>query len=264
VRTDVDWENITAEDFHDQPKEYKAVTNINHLRPFNIIEKWDNNFSLSFGQFRHRLRQIAEKSLQDVEGFEVVKGIANLDCVFDSQEEVILAAIDDDDWFNPYLAQTAWQFTERKLNAVVWHNTHFQNGEFISPPLNYRGRVGFFKTNNFMIRKSFLLTHFSREQSKRMLTLHGRMNGGIRSTRRSLRTMKYLPRRESVTVKHAGSLSILERLCELGEPIKRLRRWADRFTNVNPGDIPESLGWCTPYVKEVAHLHKLLLGESET
>jgi len=255
VRTDVDWGKITADNFYDQPQEYRP--SLESAKSYNIVEHWDKNFELSYGQFRKSLRNIAGDCLTKVKGFEIVTGIENIDPILNSDEEVILAPIDDDDWFAPNLNKMArWFYSP--IPVLAWEHTLLHKGQFKTHKPTTRKKDLLLWSNNFMVRKSFLLSEFGLERTKILLAHHVWLDRAIKSKNRYFQAVKRISYKGNISIKHAGSLTNLRDYCKSETPNIKMREWARNFQKISK--IPLPIKWCGDYVRRAVALHKLSPG----
>jgi hypothetical protein len=113
------------------------------------LEAWNETFDMSYGAFRHRLKDIAQLSFSRVEGAECTP-------LSEVPAGDLIVPVDDDDWFAPNVADEIRRVVEPDLVGYYWIR------EVISPsrrrrklrnilrPKRRRGKY-VCKTNNYAV-----------------------------------------------------------------------------------------------------------------
>ena len=95
-------------------------------------EAWNQTFTMPYHVFRHRLREIAERSLRAVEGATVSR-------IADVPDGGIVIPVDDDDWFAPTLAADIRADSDERTTGWLWRREAL---EYRTPLKRLRQRVG--------------------------------------------------------------------------------------------------------------------------
>lgn len=222
-------------DWHDEAQVEANL--IPHFRP--KMAAWNATFDMPYHAFRHRLKQIAQSSLDRVEGTRRVAPAAVPD-------GAIAVPVDDDDWFAPDLAARIAAAWEPEAVGYLWRRAT------IEVPLPLRRRLWYrlwsFKaptcnTNDYAI-KSFagaepiLRSHvragrYFDEHRERIVRIRATL--GVQNRNVSSQTAMGW-RRPSITREE------LVRSCD---------RHRALYASLA---LPPDLAWARPYVTEMAEL----------
>lgn len=209
-----------------------------------LIENWDRRIRLPFFEVRRRMAEITDANLArqgrasiiDLETFR--RGIDG---------RAIYTFIDDDDWFDPDLAQRLAALPIGG-DGVVWRSVRYAGR------LEVRELDGYCHTNNYAVLGSSLV---GRPEAAALAEQHFRVIELVASGELKLDLVDV---QLSITNKHPASTLMMERAAELyGEDGPR--RWVEDFKAAmrEPLDGPElGLDWAAPEIDAVRALVEAL------
>lgn len=175
VRTDVDWERMGAGEFEKQDDPTRPLTFIQVAVSSGAIEKFERAFNFGFFAFRAEMKAIGTESVRAVAEARVMMGFAEFDDWLDDPEDELMFPIDDDDLFHPQLARH-FSGIGPETGVIVWNYAAFGH----APTASYAHAHGYegphLLSNNWGVRKSFLRSHFSREEARLCMADHGEMH----------------------------------------------------------------------------------------
>lgn len=225
-----------------------------------LIELWENSFSISYAEYRKELKKISMQCLKDVEDFEIIENPKELTNLLKNDEEAVITSTSDCDWLSPFLSHVDWLFLYEELDAVTWRQIILTNDGFLAMPIKLKKSNEVFFSNNFLIQKSFLASNFKTSESIDMLEDHKKLNEVILNNENYLKSMRHIPIKEnfpehtSIQVVHLGMPEVLKPIKEKeNNPINKLQSLAKNFQNLNT--TPPNITWSEPYLKQLAKLH---------
>jgi hypothetical protein len=215
------------------------------LRP--VIELWNETFTVSYAQFRHRVSQIAELNWSSVGGASRT-----------AWEEIpagsLVLPVDDDDWFSPHLPERLQREGDQRALGYFWRS------EWIEVPLTLGHRGHLIRrrfvpgtaetwtcsTNNYAFVKG--------TEAEGSLERHTRASRWFDAClAEDPRTIKRLPGALSVanrTLASQTSLGLLSSPIDRQGLIRRYRRYR-RLYRARP---PRRLAWAAPYIAMTSEL----------
>ena len=173
------------------------------------------------------------------------------------EEEVVILPTDDDDWFSPDIASVLRHF-EDGSNLVLWPFSRFDS---VEDPIAYSYNIKavesynkemFIKTNNYAMRRSFLLTL---PQKFRVIHFHTEAyNLLVRDRSDVVKKMVY--ETLSVCNRHVGSLSYLADAFREGTLQQELSYIGNRERYIP--SIPSVMEWSRSYIEAMEDLNEQL------
>ena len=209
-------------------------------------ELWNATLNIPYHLFRHRVKQIAELNLSQVEN--VVR--APWDEIPDGARVV---PVDDDDWFAPNIAEVL----EREWASeagISW------TGSFIGIPSVLEHRLHLIKRALFPFARPYWTCESNnygivkRPEAKPMLIQHERACEWFDGAGRE--SVKRIGERLNVTNRHLGSQTSLRPTMRYGEIdrarlLRRFRKYKWLYRRRPWG---RGLDWCRPYLAMMADL----------
>jgi len=194
-----------------------------HGLPLSYVEKWNNDFSVSYWDYRAKLKEIAKKSLQAT-GIPLLRKRELAD---------IIIPIDDDDWLHPEIGIIVTELFNRHIipesQAVCWHNSRFavNNGEVKMDIVSGAKDI---LSCGYAVRSSLPRKHWFDHSDMK----------DYRSKNWSLVHIhkKHLL---SMYVRHQGAVWLLKKFGPVNLPFHSKMR----------GDFPSPFKWCKPYAVEL-------------
>lgn len=216
VRKTLDWRNLT--EFSHKGFNYGWD---NFLKN---VDRWNENFNLSYFEYRQSLKEIALESLKKT---KIPIFVGDVKLFFKNNKHnknLFVIPIDDDDWLHPNI-----KYYLKYGDIVRWQNWIYNIIYYkeIIKPFDGFGNSNVFGSNEYMVNLSksalpFLLNH------------------GALTNQNSIKVNECL----SVWVRHPGSY------LHLSENEKCLIN-----PKCNYSSIPNQLEWATPYIENVRKIN---------
>jgi len=207
------------------------------------LETWNRTFTLSYQQFRSRLRRIAADNLSHVEGVTTTR---DWDAIPDG---AVVLPVDDDDWFAPDVARALCESHDAAAVAYRWPSTFLEVPTTIGHHVHLARRAvapwtppkQFCTTNNYALVK---------EPAVRALA-ENHMRAG--EALRDAPGVRQLPGRLSVMNRSLASQTTIGHLrpaVTRGHLLRKHRRYARLYGRAQEG-MP---AWSRPYVRMMRDL----------
>lgn len=259
VRSNVDYDAITtSEDFSNQPDTGGPNSLIRKLPKSDLISTWNSIFSITYPNYRKRIRDIAEHCLGNT-GLPIFRADFKKLMEWNPGEEIIVFPTDDDDWFRHDLGSTI-DFFDEKTNILYWPFVKFDTTDDTSlldyniPMLKSYNACCYIKTNNYAIRRSYLC---NLSNAYRLLHYHSdAYDTFTRYAKEIPSDFKTINESLSVCNRHAGSLSYLNVLMREGNFEQKLRYFCYREKHLP--QISGNLKWAEPYMEMMEDLNQRL------
>jgi hypothetical protein len=262
VRTAVDYTKSipTINEFLNQTDKRRPLGDICRLKG-DLYEMWDRFFSLRYPVYRTKVRAIAEKSLKAT-GLPIFRGEYSELMEWQPDKELIIVPSDDDDWVCPGLAKLSEEFGD-DTKAVVWPHVRFTGIDvqevvsFANPFYRQRNLRKEIKTNNYALRRSFLLEmpcafnllHFDGSANRFLIQ---NVETALQDKEVSVPEKAY-----SMYNRHVGSITVLASYYAGNGLESHFSLFCCREKCVPP--IPEDVVWAKPYIEEMEELSQKLI-----
>ncbi|WP_146503663.1 hypothetical protein [Rubinisphaera italica] len=259
MRTDISWDQMTEETFLDQGKLNPSV--IAHpLYPFDKllakIKWWNSLFKMSYFEYRHQLKSIAELNRSRIRGVDfVIRNRHKFPLINSAKEDFLFIPCDDDDWFDSGLIDDIQLIMKQTPDLVCWNDARInsvkreQPDEFVTLRCNGIHRFG---TNSYGISSRALNAC---PQGMRMFLLDRHMKVP-RILNQYLKTprIEHLNKTMSSTYKSPASITNIWDLLSRKQLIQRIPCIQHSTDIVQP-----MLEWAMSYASQVKQLNDDLI-----
>jgi hypothetical protein len=171
VRTNVNWSAMDAEAFASQADPTRPLPFINGAVTHDLPGAFRDAFHVDFFRYRAAIRQIAQSSLERVQGARRSFGFDDFDAWFYDERDELVFPIDDDDLFHPELARAVDRVAGDTC-IVVWDSVQAGFLDHDTTPGCRRYVWPALFSNNWGVRKSFLRKAFDAPTCRRFLADH--------------------------------------------------------------------------------------------
>ena len=159
IRDTADWDNLTLDNYFDQPFDNDLVKN----EMIEMIRKWDVAMTPSYFKFRSVITKIAFKNHDRLDVDIRFSSSNNLEYELKSiPKPYIVLFVDDDDWHNPEVVQMLKDeySKDQNLDAMVWDHfvflTNYKSFNWEKKePYFLNANRGYFHTNNYALTDRF-------------------------------------------------------------------------------------------------------------
>jgi len=230
-RATENWDQLTLDNFFNKPDEwrYEGPEQRSHL--INNISKWEN-YSVNFFQYRHRLKEIAQK-------YWPLPAITMDEALEIKDPNIVLVPIDDDDIVHPNIVSTLSRFYTSDIDSVSW--TAWEYSVLKNPPHLIKQHEHNFETVFFsMLIPSNCYSMRSTVATRGLLKHHDQFSA-IRSISRL-----HMPIELGLRFLHPGGTFLMQHMETFGEDLICLDK----------PRIPADLYWGVDFINEVRDLTK--------
>lgn len=250
VRTNIDWGAMTEDGFLQQERlsTSTSVMSAEQRQGFlTAIRLWNRTFSMSYFEYRQRLKEIAELSWTRIRNLDLVLRRPDLSAILDSLDEYIVLPVDDDDWFHPDIADVLRRRWRPSVDAFHWPDGLYRPVPFQERfdqsahqiRLILRKLHADFATNGYALTRTGL--------SKCKAPLRGRVLAFHWAAGKTYRQDGFecclVDRPLSASNKSLASRTNLQSLVDRSHLLRNVPHLMRRTT-----DIPQSLHWTREYI----------------
>jgi hypothetical protein len=177
VRTNTDWRGMGAAEFAAQGGPIVPTRWIRFTAAKDVFALWDAAFDIDFFTYRAEVRDIAVSSLTSAGADLISIGLddfppyGGFDRWWDTPDDELLVPIDDDDLFQPDLGALPGEFGDG-IDLVLWPQSILSFNEHETSLAFRWAPLPLVLETNCALRKSFVTSHFSRDDAKEMLAHH--------------------------------------------------------------------------------------------
>lgn len=259
LRTNIRWSELTPEAFRDLERTNptaRRTKSIERRRIASAIAAWNSWFSLTYFEYRHRLREIAQANWANIRDLDVmINNSARYDSL-DSYDDYRVFPVDDDDWFHPDVVREIRRADTGDADAFSWPDAVYGSldGEDLDAGIagtggtvRLRRRPERFLTNNYCLTRSGIIA-CGIDRARQAVVNHGFAWKLFKS---SMFKRQRLDRYLSVTCKSLASTMNLLTVRSPDQFLPRLEK-----TLGKPAAIPAEVHWAAPYMRQVERLNQ--------
>ena len=128
LRSDVSWGSLSEDSYLEQEKFNRSVIRINPARKRELLTKikfWNQTFSMSWFEYRQRIKNIAELNRSQIHNVDLVIRNRHQAALLERLDNVIILPVDDDDWFSPEIADTLRKNASDMPDLFSWSDGVF-------------------------------------------------------------------------------------------------------------------------------------------
>ena len=269
VRTDINWAQMTVAAFGKQTDQDRPLLFIKFAEANGVFDVWDSWSQTDYFAFREALANVSKQNFSSLPGTSVSVGLDQFASWWADPQDEWIVPVDDDDFFKPTLAQRLSRITS-KTDVVAWPEVHYvcpagESGGPAGPPEFRRPGNKVLWTNNWAVRKSFLVRSFAETTARKVLTDHSFATKQIArvlgdeevaeadpwyAADLTAPAVQWVDEPMSLTVKHPASLYFLGLILQTDDPVAELRRRGFGAA----ARIPDDLSWMAPWLRQVEAL----------
>jgi hypothetical protein len=155
LRRTLDWEKANLDNIHALNREVDLIHGRMTLRgnAYQNIAKWQKEFKIDWFHFRHRLKQISRRNLNQIKNVQFYNR-RDLDKISAIKENFSVIGIEDDDWLSPYVFDVAGPLAN-DYSGVVWTHHRLESAKLepYIPGVEKNGMCFKAYTNNCLLNR---------------------------------------------------------------------------------------------------------------
>ncbi|MCA8991920.1 MAG: class I SAM-dependent methyltransferase [Planctomycetaceae bacterium] len=263
LRTDVNWTQLTEENFLDQRDSQSSVIPYRpqRLRPIlRGIQVWNQLFRMNYFEYRQRLKDIAVLSRSHIRGIDlVIRNRHRAPNLSNMGQRSFLLPCDDDDWYAPHVVERLLSVAESCGGVICWKDakvcfTHprVKRGDPNSPLFVRSSGPRGVKTNSYAVSNA---AYSSCPPQLRGLFLdrHDRVHKIVANNCNGA-TLLPIDEVLSFTYKSPASITCIRNMTSE----QRLRDLVPLIRDASPS-LTKEVEWARPYAEMVAELNQELV-----